>query len=72
MQNAFEQAGVIDMLPFQEDEAIAAARLGAIAYVDATNSASHSWNPDLSGSHCAIGTTTGTAPSSARTRNRVQ
>jgi anti-anti-sigma factor len=31
VQRAFEQAGVIEMLPFQEDDAIAAARLGAIA-----------------------------------------
>ena len=31
VQRSFEQAGVIEMLPFQEDDDIAAARLGAIA-----------------------------------------
>ncbi len=31
VQRAFEQAGVIEMLPFQEDDDIAAARLAAIA-----------------------------------------
>ncbi len=31
VQGAFEKAGVIEMLPFQEDGDIAAARLGAIA-----------------------------------------
>ena len=31
VQRAFEQAGVIEMLPFQDDDDIAAARLGAIA-----------------------------------------
>jgi anti-anti-sigma factor len=31
VQGAFEQAGVMEMLPFQEDDAIAAVRLGAIA-----------------------------------------
>jgi len=31
VQRAFEQAGVIEILPFQDDDGIAAARLGAIA-----------------------------------------
>jgi anti-anti-sigma factor len=31
VQRAFEQAGVIEMLPFGDDDAIAATRLGAIA-----------------------------------------
>ena len=31
VQRTFEQAGVIEMLPFQDDDDIAAARLGAIA-----------------------------------------
>jgi anti-anti-sigma factor len=31
VQRAFEQAGVIEVLPFQEDDGIAAVRLGAIA-----------------------------------------
>jgi len=31
VQRTFEQAGVIEMLPFQDDDGIAASRLGAIA-----------------------------------------